>query len=342
MHVRTEKECKNSGLCIWEIDKCIIKPGQSYNTEMSNSNKCKRYAQEDCRQQEFCGFYFGQCIDFDDCIIFDKDSCQESSYKCVSDGSKCVQIQECSDYKTENGCANINKYNKYCFWIGGIQKQCLDVITCEGLPIYLNNHQMCESGLKGCTISENGYGCINQMEFCSQYANNFQCFQSKKNNCYWDQKNEKCVEKVCENLLFTQDYECKGILSDCTTNGVHCVKRRQCSDAQSISGCVTDLEGKKCEYHQNQCKIKSCSTAPDSLRNYQQCQDYDNLLDCVTSENKGCKTRPETCYGYAEEIVFGIKINANKDNVTMHQIILLMKFVIFMGIAQGNQVEDVK
>ncbi|CAD8186927.1 unnamed protein product [Paramecium octaurelia] len=302
MHVRTEKECKNSGLCIWEIDKCIIKPGQSYNTEMSNSNKCKRYAQEDCRQQEFCGFYFGQCIDFDDCIIFDKDSCQESSYKCVSDGSKCVQIQECSDYKTENGCANINKYNKYCFWIGGIQKQCLDVITCEGLPIYLNNHQMCESGLKGCTISENGYGCINQMEFCSQYANNFQCFQSKKNNCYWDQKNEKCVEKVCENLLFTQDYECKGILSDCTTNGVHCVKRRQCSDAQSISGCVTDLEGKKCEYHQNQCKIKSCSTAPDSLRNYQQCQDYDNLLDCVTSENKGCKTRPETCYGYTEEM----------------------------------------
>ncbi|CAK83397.1 unnamed protein product, partial (macronuclear) [Paramecium tetraurelia] len=269
---------------------------------MSNSNQCKRYAQEDCREQEKCGFYFGQCIDFVDCMVFDKENCQESSYKCVSDGSKCVQIQECSDYKTENGCANKNKYNKYCFWIGGMEKKCLDATTCEGLPNYLTNHQMCKSGLDGCTISEDGYGCIKQMELCSQYLNDYQCFESNKNNCFWDSKNEKCVEKVYQNLLFTQDYQCREILKDCTTNGVHCVKRKQCIDAQNAYGCVTDAEGKKCEYHQNQCKIKSCSTAPDSLKNYQQCQDYDNLLDCVTSENKGCKIRPETCYGYAQEI----------------------------------------
>ncbi|CAK74564.1 unnamed protein product (macronuclear) [Paramecium tetraurelia] len=301
-HVRNEKECKNSDFCIWEVDKCILKPGQTYNKEMNNLNQCKRYAQEDCREQEKCGFYFGQCIDFVDCMVFDKDNCQESSYKCVSDGSKCVQIQECGDYKTENGCANKNKYKKYCFWIGGMERKCIDVITCEDLPIYLTNHQMCKSGLDGCTISENGYGCIKQMDLCPQYLNEFQCFESKKNNCFWDAINEKCVEKVCENLLFTQDYECKEILSNCTTNGVHCVKRKQCSDAQNLYGCLTDSEGKKCEYHQNQCKIKSCSTAPDSLRNYQQCQDYDNLLDCVTSENQGCKIRPETCNGYAQEM----------------------------------------
>ncbi|CAD8213956.1 unnamed protein product [Paramecium pentaurelia] len=174
----------------------------------------------------------------------------------------------------------------------------------KNLPIYLKSHSMCNEGLNGCTISEQGYGCIEQMESCSQYVNYFQCFESKlrKDNCFWDTKNAKCVEKVCENIPFTQDYECKSYLSDCTTNGIHCVRRKQCSDAQNKLGCISDAQGNKCEYHENQCKNKSCDTAPNSLSNYQQCQDYDNLLDCVTSQIKGCKNRPVTCDGYAFEI----------------------------------------
>ncbi|CAD8103948.1 unnamed protein product [Paramecium sonneborni] len=302
-HVRNQNECKNSGFCIWQNDQCILNSSQSYNIERNNFNSCKNYSQEDCRELEKCSFNLGQCIEFTDCSILDKNKCQESSYQCVSDESKCVKILECSDYKTENGCANKNKNGKYCYWISGLEKQCTNVKKCEELPIYLNNHSMCKEGLEECTISEKGYGCIKQMELCSQYVNNFQCFESqqKRDNCFWDARNDKCVEKICENLPFTLDAECKSYLSDCTTNGIHCVKRKQCSDAQNKFGCVTDAEGNKCEYHKNECKIKSCNTAPDSLTNYYQCQDYDNLLDCVTSENKGCKNRPETCYGYINQ-----------------------------------------
>ncbi|CAK77394.1 unnamed protein product (macronuclear) [Paramecium tetraurelia] len=303
-HIQSQKDCKNSGVCIWENEYCVLGSGKTYNSKIKNQNPCKNYAQEDCRELEQCGFYYGLCIDFVDCNIFDKDNCQESSYKCVSDGQKCVQMQECSDYKTENACSNKNQYGKYCVWIWGTEKKCTDVTMCKLLPSYLNNHTMCKSGFDGCTISEKGYGCTEQMESCAQYVNNFQCFESKsrKDNCFWDSKNNKCVEKVCENLPFTEDYECKSNLSQCTTNGVHCVLRRQCSDVQNKVGCVTDILGQKCDYHKNQCKIKSCNTAPESLTNYQQCQDYDNLLDCVTSENKGCKIRPATCDGYVYEM----------------------------------------
>ncbi|CAD8146647.1 unnamed protein product [Paramecium pentaurelia] len=34
----------------------------------------------------------------------------------------------------------------------------------------------------------------------------------------------------------------------------------------------------------------------------QQCQNYDNLLDCVTSENEGCKQRPQSCEVYVGQI----------------------------------------
>ncbi|CAD8151592.1 unnamed protein product [Paramecium pentaurelia] len=288
-HVQSQNECKNSGICIWEKDQCILNSMKSYKVEVNNQNPCRNYSQKDCREQEQCGFYFGQCMDFIDCSIFDKDNCQESSYKCVSDGSKlCEQKLEW----------------QVLFLDCGDREKCTNVTMCEELPIYLTNHSMCKEGLEGCTVSQKGYGCIKQMESCSQYFNNFQCFESKsrKDNCFWDSTRGKCIEKECENLPFTQDYEGKTYLSDCTTNGIHCVKRLQCIDAENKFGCVTDAQGKKCEYHQNQCKIKSCYTAPDSYKTYQQCQDYDNLLDCVTSQNKGCKNRPETCYGYDYEI----------------------------------------
>ncbi|CAD8187285.1 unnamed protein product [Paramecium octaurelia] len=255
-HVQSLKDSQNSGVCIWKNDYCIFHSSYSYHSKIRNQILCKNYAQEDCREQEQCGFDYGLCIDFVDCSFFNKDQCQESSYKCVSDGSKSVQMQECSDYKTENACTNKNYHGKYRVWIWGTEKICTEVTTCELLPSYLTNHSMFKSGIDGCTISEKGYGCTKQMGSCTQYVYNIQCFESisRKDNCFWDSKNSRCVEKVCENPPFTQDYECKSYLSQCTTNGVYCVLRKQCSDAL----------GQKCEYHKNQC----CNTAPELLTNY--------------------------------------------------------------------------
>ncbi|CAD8191000.1 unnamed protein product [Paramecium octaurelia] len=303
-HARSQTSCENSGLCIWQNGVCVLNNARTYIEENQEEKLCKNFAEEDCRIQKQCGFYLGQCNNFIDCLVFQKDECQQSSYRCVSDGTKCVEMLECKDYKTEIGCSNKNSNGGYCFWVKEMRQKCREVIICEELPIYLTRHDMCKQGLDGCTVNEQGYGCIKQKDLCTQYFKDFQCFESKQKtqNCFWDIKNGKCVERICENLPFTYDYECKSYLSDCTSNGIHCIERKQCSDAQNKFGCVTDAQGNKCEYHKNQCKIKTCETALDSLKNYQQCQDYDNLLDCVTSENGGCKQRPQTCGGYVNEV----------------------------------------
>ncbi|CAD8214880.1 unnamed protein product [Paramecium octaurelia] len=300
-HVRSKTQCQNSGICLWQNDVCVLSSARTYIQENQDESTCNHYAEEDCRQQKQCGFYLGQCISFIDCLVFKKDQCQSSSYRCVSDGSKCVEILECKDYKTEVACANKSQNGGYCYWVQEMGKKCRDVIICEELPTYLASHIMCKQGLDGCTVSELGYGCIKQKDECTQYYNDFQCFESQQSNqnCFWDSTNGKCVERACQNIPFTSDYECQQLLSECTSNGIHCILRKQCSEAQNKVGCVTDAQGNKCEYQNNQCKIKSCDTALNSLSNYQQCQDYDNLLDCVTNEIGGCKQRPQICKDYA-------------------------------------------
>ncbi|CAK73541.1 unnamed protein product (macronuclear) [Paramecium tetraurelia] len=335
-HVRDQTQCQNSGFCIWENGVCVLRSAHTYIQENQEQITCKNFAEEDCRLQKQCGFYLGHCVNFVNCLVFNKDECQKSSYRCVSDGGMCVEILECNNYKTETGCANQNQNGRYCFWVQEKEKKCRDVILCEELPKYLLSHIICKQALDGCTVNELGYGCMGQKDQCTQYQKEFQCFESKSKsqNCFWDSKNDKCVEKMCENLNFSQDYECKSYLSQCTTNGIHCVQRKQCSDAENKYGCVTDAQGNKCEYHNNQCKIKSCDTALDSLQNYQQCQDYDNKLDCVSSENGGCKQRPQTCEGYANQIdCYSIEIqdcvwyNDKCEKRTFKQIVRNMEIV---------------
>ncbi|CAK72853.1 unnamed protein product (macronuclear) [Paramecium tetraurelia] len=295
-HVRRQTQCQNSGICIWQNGVCVLNSAKTYIQKNQGESSCKVYAEEDCRLQKQCGFYLGQ--------LFKKDQCQQSSYRCASDGTKCVEIFECKDYKTEVGCAYQNQNGGYCFWVQDLVKMCRDVATCEELPIYLGSHIQCKQGLAGCTVNEQGYGCIRQKDECAQYFKDFQCFDiyQKKQICFWDSKNSRCVEKVCQNLPFSQDYECKQILSECTSNGIHCIQRKQCSDAKNKISCVTDAQGNKCEYFNNKCKIKGCDTALSSLKSYLQCQDYDNQLDCVTNANGGCKQRPQTCKGYVDAV----------------------------------------
>ncbi|CAD8162370.1 unnamed protein product [Paramecium pentaurelia] len=200
-NTRSENECKSSGFCIWENDFCILNSSRLYNIEINSQNLCKNFQQEDCREQEHCGFYFGQCQDFIYCNILDKDNCQESSYKCVSDGSKWVQMLECSDYKIENGRADKNQNGNYCFRFVVTKKKCKNVNLCEELPIYLTNHSIPNEGLNGRTINEQGYGCIEQMESCSQYANYFLCLK-RKIIFFWMEQKHNVLKMLRKSTIY--------------------------------------------------------------------------------------------------------------------------------------------
>lgn len=52
------------------------------------------------------------------------------SKKCITDGDKCVQIDECNTYLTSVSCIkNLNE--KYCYWDND---KCIDVNDCDKLP----------------------------------------------------------------------------------------------------------------------------------------------------------------------------------------------------------------
>ncbi|CAD8212370.1 unnamed protein product [Paramecium pentaurelia] len=142
----------------------------------------------------------------------------------VSVGSKFIMMLECSDYKAENVFANQN------------QNACAKRV------------------LKGVLQARKVMYQINEVFF--KIGQKFLMFQ--KIIVSWIQTRGICIEKECENLPFTQDYECKTYLR-----------------MSLIYLCYTNKWNSLCK------KVVSCHTAQDFLKIYQQSQDYDNLLDCV-------------------------------------------------------------
>ncbi|CAD8112404.1 unnamed protein product [Paramecium primaurelia] len=305
-HVDNKDECQRSQICIWNGEKCDLRSGETYiyQVNQDDADQCYKYIQEDCIQMEICGFYLGECIGFTECGLFQKNQCQESSLKCVSDGQKCIEKRGCKDYDTEVGCQNKNINGNYCYWDVHAIFKCQDVMKCTQLPQYLLNDYDCRNAMYYCTVNDLGLGCEEGKNKCEEYKLQNQCYftYNKKIECFWDVELQMCFTKNCENKRLKTYEECNSYMSQCTTNGIHCIEKQECKNIGNAIGCVLDINNKKCVYFNGQCQIKSCITAPQSYNNYQQCQSYDQLLDCVSAQNGGCKDRPLQCQDYYQEI----------------------------------------
>ncbi|CAD8190173.1 unnamed protein product [Paramecium pentaurelia] len=115
--------------------------------------------------------YFGkQFFHLIDCSIFDKGNFQESSYKCVFDGSICLQFLECRVINQRMNVLIKISIVIIAFGLWGSEKQSIFTL-CKVFPIYLTNNSICKECFDGFIISEYGYGLIEQMESCSYYVN---------------------------------------------------------------------------------------------------------------------------------------------------------------------------
>ncbi|CAD8072797.1 unnamed protein product [Paramecium sonneborni] len=302
-HIQNRDICQKSSICIWDDDLCVLKSGSKYQIYQEDYNQCKNYGHEECRKLQHYGFHLGKCIDFQGCLIYNKENCQSASFQCVSDGRKCIEIRDCINYQNQIECDNKSKKGTFCVWKKLEELKCQEVQKCEDLPIYLKDHEGCNESLKGCTVNSTSQGCIQQMESCTDYKLESQCYSTlnNKQTCFWLYGKRKCLEKKCDNFFYKTDYECRSYLSECTTNGIHCVIRKSCIEAKSEAGCIMDNQGNKCQYYEGECQKKTCETAFKIINNYRQCQDYDKTLDCVTSQNGGCKNRPSNCSEYVGE-----------------------------------------
>ncbi|CAK72099.1 unnamed protein product (macronuclear) [Paramecium tetraurelia] len=172
----------------------------------------------------------------------------------------CQQTAGCSTYIDIEQC-KINDFGDPCGWNG---KECNDK-SCSTAPATseFDDDAKCKAYFNNkCTVSSDGQGCIDIPEIC-ELMNQKQCYYNSTGQlCYWtgtdcitktcenapeetataEQCNNylygctidviKCKIKICEDYVLTTDEQCSYALSTCTTNGINCVARGTCVQAQ--------------------------------------------------------------------------------------------------------------
>ncbi|CAD8129746.1 unnamed protein product [Paramecium sonneborni] len=299
-HVDNQYECQGSHICIWNGEKCDLRLGETYiqQIDYQDADQCYKYIQEDCIQMEMCGFYLGECIRFTECGLFQKNQCQESSVKCVSDGQNVLRKKDVMII-IQQKVVKIKIQMEII--IIGIQMLLLSVkmLYCTQLPYYLMSDNDCRNAMYYFTVNDLGYGCEDGKNKCEEYTKENKCYFTyyKKIECFWDRELQMCFTKNCENKQLKTYDECNSYMQNCTTNGIHCFENQECQFIKNEKGCVVDINNKKSAYSNGKCELKNCNTAPLQYNSYEQCQQYDEKLDCVR-----CQNRPIQCQNYYQEI----------------------------------------
>ncbi|CAD8055046.1 unnamed protein product [Paramecium sonneborni] len=283
-HITDQFICERSKRCQWLNNIC----NQNSNYIIRNANKCESFLEEECVLQIDCSFQDGSCIDFKGCEIITNNKCA-SSINCISDGHICILKNQCQNYQTQVACQNQDIHGGYCTWNIKQIPKCSKILNCSDLPI-LRSHFLCETALNHCTINQKGM-CVTKAISCEEYKI-YQCFNTiYGKECFWNQSQSQCMERICVNAQFSTDILCNQFLSTCTTNGFNCIQRTYCHDIQHVNGCVLDIEHNKCFWTGKICIKKVCQQIPKG----EDCNTYFQDLDCVTTKQGNCKSRPQNC-----------------------------------------------
>ncbi|CAD8096596.1 unnamed protein product [Paramecium sonneborni] len=291
--LKLENDCKMKQECQWNKQSCENKNFETTERVVDISIKyCDQFVNNfDCTTAQECAWVDQRCTNFTGCTAYNKTNdydCQSLSKNCITDGTHCVEIGECSTYKKQVSCQQ-NKNNLYCFW-NTENKQCSDPYLCEQLPKQLNSDNQCRKQILKCTTNTGG-GCTESGDNCSDQKLEIQCFwnKSKTMECVWDKS--ICKDKICINApetLVTDD-DCKQFIKDgtCTTkiNG-GCTIRSTCEAAKIQAACIKDNQNNECYWDGNSCKIKICINAPTSIKTNQECEQF--FKGCITKANGGC------------------------------------------------------
>ncbi|CAD8070415.1 unnamed protein product [Paramecium primaurelia] len=301
--LQSEGDCiKNvSPVCQWDSTKKACQISNTTVTPIpSYATYCDSFAETDCPKAapcnncgnySACAWVEGKCTFFTSCTAFAKKSdqeCQAISNRCISDGTHCVEIDDCTTYKKQIVCMK-NAVGNSCYW-DSTNNTCVDANTCDKLPQSLISDKDCRDAIITCTTKSGG-GCIISGNNCSDQKLEIQCVwnQSKTIACYWDGAN--CKDRICDNAptnLITDD-ACKSFRTDgtCTTklNG-GCVTRTTCVAATIKEACIQNILGKNCYWNGVNCVDKICANAPITLTTNSDCAGF--LTGCITKSGGGC------------------------------------------------------
>ncbi|CAK70008.1 unnamed protein product (macronuclear) [Paramecium tetraurelia] len=118
--------------------------------------------------------------------------------------------------------------------------------------------------------------------------------QNKKNKCFYDDKEKKCVLLECKYLTYTTHEECNNQLSTCTSDSTKCVSMDKC-ETYSTEQCKTSLgtDG-KCLFDPSlkKCRLASCTELKSNCS---------QITNCIDNGGLGCVNKAN-CSKYETEI----------------------------------------
>ena len=92
--ILNETECRTK-LCQWNDTKCSAYIG-------STTTYCSLITTDKCSTTEGCALVSEKCVSFSGCTMYlntTNDLCQLISSKCTSDGTTCIELDQCKNYK---------------------------------------------------------------------------------------------------------------------------------------------------------------------------------------------------------------------------------------------------
>ncbi|CAD8182431.1 unnamed protein product [Paramecium octaurelia] len=310
--LHTTIDCqKISSECISEGDGCInVKQCVEYLTQdicensgsSSGFGKCKWNSElQKCRDY--------QCSEADLVLTTDQ-QCSQFGVGCITKGQGCIEspLRECKTYETSGqDCSKLIGSDGQCEQVEG--SQYCQLKKCETAPTTYNNNEECDKYLKGCVST--GQGCVVSLVPCNTYKKDCTNYIGSDGICEYEENQENCRSRICENGQFTSDEDCNRYKTGCITNGKSCASSLQsCTSYKGNKNSCLGYKGqegmcKGIDDNEQQCQVQDC--IKDSSTAYvtdEQCQNIQkvcktNGMGCVYTL-KVCKeyeASPEKCFG---------------------------------------------
>ncbi|CAK67723.1 unnamed protein product (macronuclear) [Paramecium tetraurelia] len=253
-----------------------------------------------------CAYLDSKCVHFAGCSAYVKTTvseCQAISYRCVSDGTACIEAQECGKYSQSQceGTPSISGTFKCKY--DTTQSQCRDY-ACSEAELSLTTDTQCRDWQSTCITR--GKGCWSSpLPNCSAYTgteDDCKAYIGQDGKCELAKDTTNCKARECSGASksISTDDECKDYQKGCITTGKGCylgTVKPLCStydgDNTSCVGyigsdgvCEGDAGGSKC-------RARKCENA--TFKTDDQCKDYQK--SCVTNGVK-CVSALQNCNTY--------------------------------------------
>ncbi|CAK87462.1 unnamed protein product (macronuclear) [Paramecium tetraurelia] len=111
--------------------------------------------------------------------------------------------------------------------------------------------------------------------------------------------NQNCIHfSGCTSYVYTTHNECQLISTQCTSDGIQCIKPRECfknEQEQLCSTVISSSGSRKCVWEDKVCRDQTCNEASQLLITDDACDSF--IKGCVTN-GRGCVDKRGNCYYY--------------------------------------------